>query len=122
MFLSHRTLINLIKGILILALLAGCQDIDLTGTNISPVTKEKPQEIPQAEITFAVQAPAALAEGQSLYIEFLDEVTGLALNPVRHKLQTEDQRNFVLKIPFGVSHSFKIRGRLTESSQGWVNF
>ena len=106
---SHRILVSLVHCVIIAVLLAGCQDIGLTGTNVSPNPKEKTQEIPQAEITFAVQVPAALEEGQNLYIEFLDEVTGLALNPVRHKLQAKDGRNFELAVPFGVGSVLKYR-------------
>ncbi len=106
---AHRFFANLITWIVIITLLAGCQDTNIVGTSVSPASKEKAQEIPQAEITFEAQVPTRLAEGQSLYIEFLDEVTGLALNPARTKMQTQDGRSFAVKLPFVIGSVLKYR-------------
>lgn len=105
----HRMIVSLICWILIIALLAGCQGITETGTNLAPVTKPEEQEIKKAEITFEVVVPVKLNDGQNLYIELVDEVTGLALNPSRAKLQTQDGLNFVLKAPFVVGSVIKYR-------------
>jgi hypothetical protein len=94
---------------IIISLLASCQGTTGAGTHSAPSTEAKKQETPKAEITFEVRAPVKLANGQSLYIELLDEVTGLALNPLRAKLQTQDGRDFVLKAPFAVGSVIKYR-------------
>jgi hypothetical protein len=106
---SHRVIINLLSWILLLTLLTGCQGINLAETNISPQSQEKAPEIRQAEITFEAVSPAKLAKGQNLYLEVLDEVTGLALNPIRTRLQGEDSQNFKTKIAFPVGSVIKYR-------------
>lgn len=68
-----------------------------------------PPQAAFAEITFEVDLPEALSEGQSLYIEFLDEVSGLALNPSRAKMSTSDGQFFGIKIPVQLGSVVKYR-------------
>lgn len=109
----HRSapLLHLIYLACILLLIAGCEgaapqtlQATLTGT-----AQAVPTPGTQAEITFLAHLPAGLADGQSLYLEFLDEVTGLAMNPTRVKMVTTDQLNFGAKVPFQLGSVLKYR-------------
>jgi len=53
----------------------------------------------QAEITFRVQIPEPLQDNQPVFVDILDEVTGLALNPVRYQMEAIDNRFYTLIIP-----------------------
>jgi hypothetical protein len=110
--------------VLLLILLVSCQASPLTGRPSSTTTPQDQtgQGEPVvsgsqaadgsrafAEVTFEVQLPLALAEGQNLYIEFLDEVTGLAFNPSRAQMSTSDNIYFGIKIPILMGSVVKYR-------------
>ncbi len=95
----------------IVIFLAACQSagVPLTTPTAAPTVSNIPPASTMAEVTFEAQLPAKLADGQSLYIEFLDEVTGLALNPARAKMQTSDGLYYGIKIPVAVGSVIKYR-------------
>ncbi len=101
----HRVFFHLICWLTVISLITGCQN----GSDITPVSLPKEENLPKAEIIFEAQVPVKLAEGQSLYLELLDEVTGLALNPSRAKLDTQDGIKYAIKIPFAVGSVLKYR-------------
>jgi hypothetical protein len=87
-----------------------------SGTVIQPKTTSATQrnqspavDTPKAEVTFEVKLPAALAADQNLYTEFLDEVTGLALNPAKVKMEMQDETTYTLKLPVPVGSVIKYR-------------
>ena len=103
-------LIRAVSVIMLLSLVA-CQVLETPEVS-TPVPATEEPEIQQqgyAEITFEVHLPEPLAEGQNLYIEILDEVTGLALNPARAQMQTQDRQYFGIKIPIPVGSVVKYR-------------
>jgi len=55
----------------------------------------------RAEVTFTVRLPDPLAQGESLLMSVVDEVTGIALNPVDYQMTLVDSitYNLVLAIP-----------------------
>ncbi len=53
-----------------------------------------PAALPQAEVTFRVAIPADTPEGEPITLTLLDEVTGLALNPVPIVMQAEDATHY----------------------------
>ncbi|HEX5837984.1 MAG TPA: carboxypeptidase regulatory-like domain-containing protein [Anaerolineales bacterium] len=57
--------------------------------------------LPRAEVTFTVRLPDPLPAGEVLAISILDEVTGLALNPVDYQMTASDPITFTttLAIP-----------------------
>lgn len=64
----------------------------------------------QAEISFEVQVPALNTGGdQQVYIDILDEITGLALNPTRYLLQPIDETHFAANIPVMLGAVIKYR-------------
>ena len=71
---------------------------------VSPANQEQ-----MAMITFTAKIPQALPEGQSLALEVLDEVTGLALNPLRYSMTTVDDSTYSIKLPFALNSVIKYR-------------
>jgi hypothetical protein len=53
-----------------------------------------PAPLPQAEVTFRVEIPADTPEGDSITLALLDEVTGLALNPVLISMEPVDATHY----------------------------
>jgi hypothetical protein len=94
-----------------IVLLSGCQAVNnLLGSNTPSTGSTDTQNTKvMAEVTFNVQLPEKLADGQHLYIEILDEVTGLALNPARAQMQSSDQQTFTVKIPVELGSVIKYR-------------
>lgn len=91
--------------------LSSCSDIVSTQTPpvvVSPVPSQTPLP-PQAVVTFAVEVPSVKNSNQSIAIDILDEVTGLALNPNRFEMQTQDNQHYTLRLPFPIGSVVKYR-------------
>lgn len=113
--LTSRSLVQgyLIRWLLLLALitLPACQADGTAQVTppAEPTERVVSQTVTYAEITFEAQLPEPLADGQNLFIEFLDEVTGLAMNPARAQMQSNDRQYFGIKIPIPVGSVVKYR-------------
>jgi hypothetical protein len=59
-------------------------------TNPSGPTGPTPTPLPRAEVTFTVRVPEPLPANEILIVSILDEVTGLALNPVDYQMTMVD--------------------------------
>ena len=94
-----------------IAILAGCQGgVGLPAAQVSPTAPSTVTAASQlAEVTFEALLPVKLPEGQKLYLEILDEVTGLALNPSRARMESQDQQIFTVKVPSAVGSVVKYR-------------
>ncbi|MEN4101198.1 MAG: carboxypeptidase regulatory-like domain-containing protein [Anaerolineaceae bacterium] len=62
-----------------------------------------------AEILFRVQIPLNTPENATIFIELLDEVTGLGLNPSRYPLTAESANYHSIQLPFQVGSVVKYR-------------
>ena len=62
-------------------------------------TKEIVQELPFSETVFEVFLPEKLNNDEIVYLEILDEVTGIALNPTRYEMQSKDDLTLFVRIP-----------------------
>ncbi len=71
--------------------------------------KDKIQKLSFAETNFEVRIPAVLNTGESILLEMLDEVTGIALNPERFKMESTDGLTFTLKLPLAVGSVIRYR-------------
>lgn len=80
-------------------LLAGCQTI-INGFDVQQPSVETTEitlyELPTTKITFFVETPAEITPGQEVMIEFLDELTGLAVAPDRRLMERIDLTHFTL--------------------------
>lgn len=105
---AHRHFIRGLHLILILTLLSACQ-VEFPPTAGTPAPDQLAAEYSRAEVTFAAHLPQTLAEGQTLFVEILDEVTGLALNTARLRMESEDGVYYTAKAPFVVGSVIKYR-------------
>jgi hypothetical protein len=75
----------------------------------SPRGTESSQRYGQAEVLFRVTLPQALPDGTSLGIEVVDDVTGLAFNPLRYEMTQQDDTNYFVKLPLTIGSVLKYR-------------
>lgn len=94
--------------IFILTLLTACQVVFPPAAE-TPAPDQLAVEYSRAEVTFVAHLPQALAEGQGLFVEILDEVTGLALNTARLRMESEDGVTYTARAPFVVGSVIKYR-------------
>jgi len=64
---------------------------------------------PMAQVTFIAVLPEPLAEGESLAIAILDEVTGLALNAALFPMEPRDPQTYAISLPFSLYSIIKYR-------------
>ncbi len=102
------------RSLIILGIMsaAGCSTLagQPTATPQAPTPQPAEGVAPatQAEVTFQVQLPANSPAGQ-IYLNVLDEVTGLALNAVRYPMQEIDASHYEVKLPLTVGAVIKYR-------------
>lgn len=97
----------------ITSFLVSCQyssnNLPVTQTSVIPEQTPQVQDYSKAEVTFEATLPTKLLEDENLYLEILDEVTGLALNTARVQMTSRDQLIFVVKLPIVVGSVLKYR-------------
>lgn len=86
----------------------------LPGGNENPTDSPVPSgptatPSPMAQVTFIAVIPEPLAEGESLAIAILDEVTGLALNSVLYPMQPRDPQTYAVSLPLSLNSIVKYR-------------
>ena len=108
-FMSHFSG-KLSRLLFVLFFLAGCIPTQATSSPepSQPQVSEAAAKL-LAEVTFEVDASAKTAAGSSLFIDILDEVTGLALNPSRYRMEDEGGNHFTFKIPVQIGSLIKYR-------------
>jgi hypothetical protein len=67
-------------------------------TTPSGPTGPTPTPLPRAEVTFTVQLPEPLPANEILIVSVLDEVTGIALNPVDYQMTMVDAITYTAKL------------------------
>jgi hypothetical protein len=85
----------------------------LDSSTSTQVPKNKATDIPidlqRAEVTFNVAIPAQTPQDRSIYLDILDEVTGLALNPMRFPMEMVDDLHYTVNIPLNLGTVVKYR-------------
>lgn len=83
------------------------------GVNVtaSPVAVAGPTmtPMPMAQVVFIASLPEPLAQGESLAIAILDEVSGLALNSVLYPMQPRDAQTYATALPVPLNSVVKYR-------------
>ncbi len=99
-------------AVCILVILTGCNTPSTStpsqSTTIAGAISEPPI-VYNAEVTFEAHLLAPLTGGKNLYVEVLDEVTGLALNTLRIKMEKVGSLKYTLKVPFALGSVVKYR-------------
>lgn len=62
-------------------------------------TKETVQKLTSSEMVFEVTLPKKIEGNETIYLEILDEVTGIALNPTRYEMLPKDELSLYVRIP-----------------------
>ncbi len=62
-------------------------------------TKESKQKLSSSETVFEVVLPEPISDAEEIYLEIIDDVTGIGLNPSRYLMQRKDDRSFFARIP-----------------------
>ncbi len=71
--------------------------------------KNGSQKLAFAETNFEVHLPNGLNPGESVLLEILDEVTGIALNPERFKMESTDGLSFTVGLPLAIGSVIRYR-------------
>ena len=79
------------------------------GTNIPSPSLSPATPQPMAQTTFVVALPEPLTPGETLYLNTLDEVTGLSLNAKFYPMQARDPLNYTATIPLPLNAVVKYR-------------
>ncbi len=102
--------------IIIVAVSLACQPTipELLPTEISMPAQDTPSPpvsspIPETEITFSVEIPANSPSEEPVFLNILDEVSGLALNMLTYPMDQDDERHYVLVMPFPLGSTLKYR-------------
>jgi len=70
---------------------------------------ETKQKLDYAETVFQARLFQPLAEGETLYFELVDEITGIALNPTRYKMEAIGSAEFTVRMPLPVGSLVRYR-------------
>jgi len=97
----HRAISLVICGLLILLPLSSCSIFGSGG--------ETQQKTTLAETVFEVTMVTPLSANEMLYLEILDEVTGIALNPTRYEMEAKDDYSYYVRIPLAIGSLVKYR-------------
>ncbi len=97
--------------VVIASLLAGCFGQQAPAGNQTSTTEPIPAatQMPQSMVTFKAEIPAPLSAGESLNLDILDEVTGLALNKTSYPMEGKDARHFIKEISIPIGSVVKYR-------------
>jgi len=91
-------------------ILAICAALFLTSCNVNSLSsQEYQQNNPRAEVLFKVSIPNGSISENGLFLEILDEVTGLGLNPTRYQMQSIDESSYSIRIPMTIGFAVKYR-------------
>jgi len=89
-----------------------------------------PTPAPRAQVTFTVRLPEPLLPNEVLMLSVLDEVTGLALNPVNYQMTIVDANTYSITLPIPDKAVIKYRyvrhgaARITEdtNTDGYIRY
>ncbi len=114
LILKEKSYILLIGVFLLFISLVGCSDIMPTLTSQPLLSDEPPAttsvpNIQESEITFMVDIPENTTVDQPISINFLDEVTGLAINTKTHQMLATEDGFYSITLPFPLGSLIKYR-------------
>jgi hypothetical protein len=73
------------------------------------------QKLDQAETVFQARLFQPLSDGEDLNLEIVDEVTGIALNPTRYKMDSVGSAEYKVRLPLAVGSLVRYRYVRTSS-------
>jgi hypothetical protein len=76
-------------------------------TPVSPTPPASPDL--QAEVVFRVQVPFSTPGDFPIYLEMVDEITGLGLNPLRYQMEAHPPNHYSIRLPIQIGSVVKYR-------------
>ncbi|PWB53017.1 MAG: hypothetical protein C3F13_10375 [Anaerolineales bacterium] len=104
-----KTLWNFFGLVLVFSLLAGCNFPGLSSITSDESQTSNGSEIQPSEVTFTASLPQPLQAGDSVYLNVLDEVTGLSFNPQKYIMQADSSLSYSVTLPLTVGRVIKYR-------------
>ena len=98
--IMHKLSIMIIFTVLSLLTFSAC---------VSNSTNQDLQNNPQAETIIEVTIPGSISLENNIYLEILDEVTGLGLNRIRYQMGINEQNTYSLILPLVINSVVKYR-------------
>jgi len=81
----------------------------LTGCSSFSRKKETTQKLSSSETVFETILPEPIADSDEVFLEMVDDVTGIGLNPKRIPMQKKDDRSVFARIPLNNGSIIKYR-------------
>ena len=100
----NKAFIKKISVAWILLLFATSCNLPYAGSN-----KASGISIPEAEVVFQVAIPEKIQDGSSVYLEFIDEVTGIYFNPTRYEMNKSSDVGYLFRLPLPIGSTINYR-------------
>jgi len=79
-------------------------------------SEESIQKLSFAETVFEAVIAQPIEENDQLFLEIIDEVTGIALNPSRYELEKKDNFSYFIRLPLAIGSVIKYRFVLVDQT------
>lgn len=76
---------------------------------LNPSDWQFSQKFSYAETVFEATIPEPLGSYETLFLEIVDEITGIALNPTRFEMEEKDDYSFFIRIPLSIGSNVQYR-------------
>ncbi len=96
-------------ALLILILLVGCNFPPQKASSSADATAAPVIELKQTKVTFGVSITQSIPAGDSIYLNLLDEVTGLSFNAHKYIMQADNALHYSVTLPFTIGKVIKYR-------------
>ena len=107
--ISLSICILLLSGLACTTSLLQLPSIPTEPTQPAAPATPSPTPQPRAQTTFTAVLPEPLAPGESLTMNVMDEVTGLALNATTYPMQARDNLTYTATLPLPLNAVIKYR-------------
>ena len=107
--ISLSICVLLLSGLACTTSLLQLPSIPAGPTEVPTTVVPSPTPQPRAQTTFTAVLPEPLAPGESLTMNVMDEVTGLALNATTYPMQAKDNLTYTATLPLPLNAVIKYR-------------
>ena len=98
-----------LSALFILTLLVGCNFPAIKSSSSNELNLPPQTELQHTMITFGVSIAQPIPAGDSIYLNLLDEVTGLSFNAHKYILQADNALHYSVTLPFTIGKVLKYR-------------
>jgi hypothetical protein len=111
-----------INFLIITGMLVSCSVIPSLDNTKTSRSEDDEVRLPlqQAEVFFTTTVSTQVPQGDSIFLNILDEVTGIAINPKKYSMDTDDGVHFYTKVPVNLGSVVKYRYTREGATGMWV--